>query len=128
ECGHARRVDIVDEEIGLPKQSLKDLLPAWGLEIECHATLIGIEIEKQATFFRVRNFPRIRAAPTRTITYNRMFDLNYLCPHIRDQLGRVGGRNHVAVFDDPEACKSASRHKSSFCLPSGQASAFLAQL
>ena len=47
---------IVNQQISLGDEPLKDLLPTPVLQVQRNPTLIGIEIEKQPAFFRVRQF------------------------------------------------------------------------
>src|SRR5690348_14500082 len=68
----------------------------------------------------MRNSPWIGATLARAIAGQGGFDLDYFCSHVSDQLRCIRCRDHVAILDDPEACKSASRHKSSFCSPLGK--------
>src|SRR5437867_6233580 len=116
-------MNIMDQQIGLSDEALKDLLPTPVLQVQRDPALVSIEVEEQPTFFWVWNSPGEGTSLAGRVSASRVFDLDHLGSHVGHEFGRIGGRDHVPALNDPKAFQGASRHRSSFFLAAGQVSA-----
>ena len=60
--GHFRGMIVMDQQVGIGEQSIKDVLAARVGQIQCDAVLIGIEIQKEPALFRMRNMTGVGTA------------------------------------------------------------------
>jgi hypothetical protein len=118
---HLSWVDVVDEEISLAEQTLKDFLSALVCEIERNTAFVGVQVEEQTALFWVGHPSGERATLASHIATTWVFDLNNFCSHVGHEFGCVCSSDHVPALDNPEAFQGASRHRTSFfSLPPGK--------
>ena len=85
----------MNEHVGLRNQGVQTFSVLT--DITGNAALIGIQIQKETTLFRVGLPLRKRAAGARQVT-TRFFDFDHLGAQVCQQLCGIRRRYHIAEF------------------------------
>src|SRR5215208_4677033 len=95
ECCHLRRRIVMNENISPCDEMSQRLLLLW--QIKSDTALVGIQIEKEATFLCINLPTRKWTSLTRPIAA-RLFHFDHVCAKIGHEFGRIRCGHHVAEF------------------------------
>ena len=95
ELVHLAGLEALNQDVGVLRQLLQRLHSLGGLEIDCNASFVGVQEQKDAALLRVRNVLREWAEGSCVVTRPWLLHLNHVGAEVRQQLGAVRTGNAV---------------------------------
>ena len=107
EAPHDAVTEVVDHRVGGPDQLEEDLAPSLRAEVDGHALLVPVDGQEVGAL----PVHERRSHGPDGIALLGVLDLDHLGPHVRQQHGRVGPRQHPRQVDDPDALQGVTHRR-----------------